>query len=96
MGHEQIERAPRIYHGSAGLGSRDVRPGDINAIFDNMINDDRDYFVVGIKHALALEMCDDPDLRPAGAVSLRGHSVGGFGSVTTNKVIATIGGEVFG
>jgi pyruvate-ferredoxin/flavodoxin oxidoreductase len=27
---------------------------------------------------------------------MRGHSVGGFGSVTTNKVIATIAGEVFG
>ena len=27
---------------------------------------------------------------------MRGHSVGGYGSVTTNKVIATIGGEVFG
>jgi pyruvate-ferredoxin/flavodoxin oxidoreductase len=39
---------------------------------------------------------EDPDLRPAGAFSMRGHSVGGFGSVTTNKVIATIAGEVFG
>ena len=27
---------------------------------------------------------------------MRGHSVGGFGSVTTNKVIATIAGNVFG
>ena len=27
---------------------------------------------------------------------MRGHSVGGFGSVTTNKVIATIAGQVFG
>ena len=27
---------------------------------------------------------------------MRGHSVGGYGSVTTNKIIATIGGEVFG
>ena len=27
---------------------------------------------------------------------MRGHSVGGYGSVTTNKVIATIAGEVFG
>jgi pyruvate-ferredoxin/flavodoxin oxidoreductase len=27
---------------------------------------------------------------------MRGHSIGGFGSVTTNKVIATIGGQVFG
>ena len=31
---------------------------------------------------------EDPDLRPNGAFSMRGHSVGGFGSVTTNKVIA--------
>ncbi len=27
---------------------------------------------------------------------MRGHSVGGFGSVTTNKVIATIAGNIFG
>src|SRR5438132_3431243 len=27
---------------------------------------------------------------------MRGHSVGGYGSVTTNKVIATIAGEIFG
>ncbi len=28
-GQERIDRVPRIYHGAAGLGSRDVRPGDI-------------------------------------------------------------------
>ena len=27
---------------------------------------------------------------------MRGHSVGGYGSVTTNKVIATIVGDLFG
>ena len=95
-GLERIDRVPRIYHGAAGLGSRDVRPGDIIAIFDNMKNDGQDFFVVGIKHALALEVTEDPDLRPPGAFSMRGHSVGGFGSVTTNKVIATIAGDVFG
>ena len=95
-GQEQIDRIPKIYHGAAGLGSRDVRPGDIYAIFDNMIEDGQDYFTVGIKHATALAVREDPDLRPPGAFSMRGHSVGGFGSVTTNKVIATIGGQVFG
>ncbi len=95
-GLEKIDRIPSIYSGSAGLGSRDVRAGDIIATFDNMIHDSRDYFVLGIKHALALTVKEDPDLRPPGAFSMRGHSVGGFGSVTTNKVIATIGGEVFG
>jgi pyruvate-ferredoxin/flavodoxin oxidoreductase len=95
-GHEHIDRIPRIYHGAAGLGSRDVRPGDIIAIFDNMMNDGQEYFCVGINHALALKMTEDPDLRPRGGYSMRGHSVGGFGSVTTNKVIATIAGGVFG
>jgi len=95
-GHAKIGTAPRVYAGAAGLGSRDVRPGDLIAAYDNMIHDQRDFFVLGIGHALALEPTEDPDLRPPGAFSMRGHSVGGFGSVTTNKVIATIAGQVFG
>ncbi len=35
-------------------------------------------------------------MRPQGAFSMRGHSVGGYGSVTTNKIIATISGDLFG
>jgi pyruvate-ferredoxin/flavodoxin oxidoreductase len=95
-GLERIDRVPKIYSGAAGLGSRDVRPGDILAAFDNMINDGQDFFCVGIDHPLALKKPEDPDLRPTGGFSMRGHSVGGFGSVTTNKVIATIAGNVFG
>lgn len=95
-GQERIDRVPMIYSGSAGLGSRDVRPGDINAVFDNMMEEGQDYFCVGLKHPLAITSDDDPDLRPSNAFSMRGHSVGGFGSVTTNKVIATIAGQVFG
>jgi len=91
-GIERIDSIPRNYYGAAGLGSRDVRPGDLIAIFNNMIKDGPHFFSVGIKHALNLDMQEDPDLRPSGAFSMRGHSVGGFGSVTTNKVIATIGG----
>jgi pyruvate-ferredoxin/flavodoxin oxidoreductase len=95
-GQEAIDRVPRIYSGSAGLGSRNVRAGDIVAVVENMIEEGHDYFCVGIDHALALNLKDDPDLRVAGTFSMRGHSVGGFGSVTTNKVIATIAGDVFG
>jgi pyruvate-ferredoxin/flavodoxin oxidoreductase len=93
---EKIDRVPRIYYAAAGLGSRDVRPGDINAAFYNMKHDGPDFFCVGIDHPLALKRAEDPDLRPTGGFSMRGHSVGGFGSVTTNKVIATIAGDVFG
>jgi pyruvate-ferredoxin/flavodoxin oxidoreductase len=95
-GQEKLDRIPVIYSGSAGLGSRDVRPGDIIAVVENMLEDGQDYFCVGIDHALALKVTEDPDLREPGAFSMRGHSVGGFGSVTTNKVIATIAGDVFG
>jgi pyruvate-ferredoxin/flavodoxin oxidoreductase len=95
-GQEKVTRIPRVYHGSAGLGSRDVRPGDIIAAFQNMMTDGQDYFCVGIDHPLSLKRTEDPDLRPKGGFSMRGHSVGGFGSVTTNKVIATIAGNVFG
>ena len=95
-GHAKIDSIPRIYSGAAGLGSRDVRPSDIIAAFDNMSDEGADFFCLGLKHSLALERRDDPDLRPTNAFSMRGHSVGGFGSVTTNKVIATIAGQVFG
>ncbi|MCE9561042.1 MAG: 2-oxoacid:acceptor oxidoreductase family protein [Planctomycetes bacterium] len=95
-GQEKITHVPQVYHGAAGLGSRDVRPGDIIAAFHNMMIGGPDYFSVGIDHKTALTRKDDPDLRPKGGFSMRGHSVGGFGSVTTNKVIATIAGNVFG
>ena len=88
---------PRVLSVSAGLGSRDVGAGDVAAIFDWAAihgERDRDYAVVGIRHPLAL-VARPIDVRPRGAYSLRGHSIGGFGSVTTNKLIATIVGEVF-
>src|ERR1044071_2836081 len=96
-GYPRINRMPRFMGGSAGLGSRDVRAGDFIAIVENMRSaQPRHYFTVGIKHETALPVPVDPDVRGAGSFSMRGHSVGGFGSVTTNKVIATIAGEVFG
>jgi pyruvate-ferredoxin/flavodoxin oxidoreductase len=66
-GMPRIDRLPKIYSGAAGLGSRDVRPGHIVAIFDNMASGKKDFFVVGIEHETALEMKNDPDLRPTGA-----------------------------
>lgn len=95
-GFPAIERIPTIHSAAAGLGSRDVRPGHFVSMARNMAENGRRFFVVGIKHELALPMPVDPDVRPPGAFSMRGHSVGGYGSVTTNKVIATIAGDVFG
>jgi pyruvate-ferredoxin/flavodoxin oxidoreductase len=96
-GYPPITHMPRFFGGSAGLGSRDVRAGDFIAITENMCSPKgRPYFTVGIKHETALTVTSDPDVRTPGSFSMRGHSVGGYGSVTTNKVIATIAGEVYG
>jgi pyruvate-ferredoxin/flavodoxin oxidoreductase len=97
-GYPAIDRIPVIYSGSAGLGSRDVRPGDFVSLAHMMHEEDDRYryFSLGIKHETALPVDVDPDVRPPGAFSMRGHSVGGYGSVTTNKVIATIAGDLFG
>jgi pyruvate-ferredoxin/flavodoxin oxidoreductase len=89
--------APAVLSVSAGLGSRDVAPGDILAVFDWLARDGdgRDYAVLGIRHPAALERVP-LDILPADAFALRGHSVGGFGSVTTNKILATLVGEALG
>ena len=95
--YPKLHRLPRFYSGSAGLGGRDVRPGDMIAAVENMQQGNgKAYFVVGIRHEAGLERKEDPDLRPAGAFSMRGHSIGGYGSVTTNKVLATVAGDLFG
>ncbi len=94
--YPKISRIPRILASSAGLGSRDVRPGHFIALTKNMLESaPREYTAVGVKHALAINETIDPDVRPDSAFSMRGHSVGGFGSVTTNKLIASFVGELF-
>jgi pyruvate-ferredoxin/flavodoxin oxidoreductase len=96
-GYPEVTRMPKFFGGSAGLGSRDVRAGDFISVVENMRSESpRVYFTLGIKHETALSVPNDPDVRSPGSFSMRGHSVGGYGSVTTNKVIATIAGEVFG
>jgi pyruvate-ferredoxin/flavodoxin oxidoreductase len=91
-------RMPRVISVSAGLGSRDIQPGDLGGVFDVMADEkavkSHRRGVLGIKHPLAIEK-SSLSIRPKGAYSLRGHSVGGFGSVTTNKVVATTVGELF-
>lgn len=95
-GYSAVERVPPIYSGVYGLGSRDTRSGDLVATVENMITQGKRFFSLGIPHPTALERKHDPDIRAPGAFSMRGHSVGGYGSVTTNKVIASLVEAIFG
>ncbi|MEP0843129.1 MAG: pyruvate ferredoxin oxidoreductase, partial [Phycisphaerae bacterium] len=96
-----VEEFPAMIQCSAGLGSRDIRPGHFIGLVQNMRhklegNGHKEFCTVGIQHETAIDPPIDPDVRPEGAYSMRGHSVGGYGSVTTNKVIATLMGDLFG
>jgi pyruvate-ferredoxin/flavodoxin oxidoreductase len=90
---------PRVVSASAGLGSRDVGAGDLLAVYkwlaDRVELESRPYAVLGIRHPLALPRLG-VSLRPNGCFSVRGHSIGGFGSVTTNKLLAATVAELFG
>jgi pyruvate-ferredoxin/flavodoxin oxidoreductase len=90
---------PRVVSASAGLGSRDVSVGDLAAVYEWLADADavrrRRRVVLGVSHPDAL--APEPlHLRPQGAYSLRGHSVGGFGSVSSNRLIATVVADLFG
>ncbi|MBF0622542.1 MAG: 2-oxoacid:acceptor oxidoreductase family protein [Magnetococcales bacterium] len=98
-GFPKLGIMPFVFSGTAGLGSRDVTPGSIIAVAKNMSQGQgtgKRFFSLGIDHPSALAMEEEPDVRPEGSFSVRVHSVGGFGSVTTNKVIATMLGDIFG
>jgi pyruvate-ferredoxin/flavodoxin oxidoreductase len=90
---------PRVVSAAAGLGSRDVAVGDLAAVFDWLADAEavrqRRRVVLGVSHPDALVPVP-LHLRPAGAYSLRGHSVGGFGSVSSNRLIATVVADLFG
>jgi pyruvate-ferredoxin/flavodoxin oxidoreductase len=95
-GYPTIHRIPGIASGSGGLGSRDVRPSDLIAVFEMLREGRHEYFSLNIDHPSSLAVGPDPDVRVPGSFSMRGHSIGGFGSVTTNKAIATLSQELFG
>lgn len=89
---------PRVFSVSAGLGSRDVSAGDIAAAFrwmEQPATADNRFAVLGVRHPLALQPLAI-DVTPRSAYSLRGHSIGGLGAVTTNKLIAALAGDLFG
>ncbi|MBE0608777.1 MAG: 2-oxoacid:acceptor oxidoreductase family protein [Dehalococcoidia bacterium] len=88
---------PLVVSGSAGLGGRDITVGDLVAVFENLrAQHPKDGFALGIRHPDALERAKEPPLRSGGQFAMRGHSVGGWGTNTTNKVLANVAQDLFG
>ncbi|MBF0423558.1 MAG: 2-oxoacid:acceptor oxidoreductase family protein, partial [Magnetococcales bacterium] len=97
-GFEHLTHIPFVCTGAAGLGSRDTTPGHVLAVIRNMMNEDgkrKRFFTLAIDHPSCLTVTEEPDVRPQGSFSVRAHSVGGYGTITTNKIIATMLGDIF-
>lgn len=93
-----VMMVPEIYAGLYGMGSKDFRVEDAVAVARNMREDGehKPFFACGVQGAWALPPEEAVDGRGKNSFSMRGHSVGGYGSVTTNKIIATLSSELFG
>lgn len=87
-------RVPVVYSGIAGLGGRDVTREHILAAFRNMQRNEKRFFALDVPHSLSIAPSKEQIPRPSWQYSLRGHSVGGWGSVSTNKVLASLIGSL--
>jgi pyruvate-ferredoxin/flavodoxin oxidoreductase len=92
---------PRIFSGSYGIGSRDFRPEAILGAYEFATGqrarrdgataaDGTSIFTLGIAHPYSVESDDTPSLLPDGAISIRLHSIGGWGMITTGKNLGAI------
>ncbi len=117
------DEVPDFYSGSFGMGSRDLQPGDLIAVVNNMLPDGKKQrlFYLGLDFVkkdtrypklqiwqeellesyphladLTLEPVGDLDLMPEGTISLRIHSIGGWGAITTGKNLALTAFELAG
>jgi pyruvate-ferredoxin/flavodoxin oxidoreductase len=114
--YEKLADLPDLYTACFGLGSRDLSPGDLVGVVENMLKGTgarrtyylgvefqrerplhpkeqirqerlaRDYPQIG---QLVVKGSENPNLMPADCVTVRMHSIGGWGAITTGKHLAT-------
>ncbi|MCC7072068.1 MAG: 2-oxoacid:acceptor oxidoreductase family protein, partial [Deltaproteobacteria bacterium] len=99
------DEMPTLFCGSYGLGSRDFRPehilgawqyatGKIARSDGKSARDGERYFVLGVPHPYAVVSASAPSLLPEKAISVRLHSIGGWGMITTGKNLGMIVGNL--
>ncbi len=77
-----------IYTGRYGLGSKDVNPAQIFAVYDNANNGKKQKFTIGIVDdvtGLSLPDLDTADTTPEGTTSCKFWGLGSDGTVGANK-----------
>lgn len=91
------EMTPVIVGGRYGLGSKDVTPGQILSVFENLkAEDSKDGFTVGIEDDvtfLSLPTCEEIDVTKEGTVACKFWGLGSDGTVGANKSAIKIIGD---
>ena len=91
------DAVPEIYGGRYGLGSKDVTPGMVEAVYDNLCQKDpQDHFTVGIEDdvtGLSLPYRADLCREPAGTIKCKFWGLGSDGTVGANKTAIKIIGD---
>ena len=89
--------APEVYGGRYGLGSKDVTPGMIQAVYDNLYHKHpKDHFTVGIEddvtgHSLGYTVGISRE--PEGTIKCKFWALGSDGTVGANKTAIKIIGD---
>ncbi len=90
-------QSAKVYRGRYGLGSKDVQPGDILAVFENMDADEpKTEFTLSINDDvtnLSLKPSHYPDTVPAGTKACKFWGLGADGTVGANKNSVKIIGD---
>lgn len=88
---------PVIVGGRYGLGSKDVTPASIIAVYENLkMNEPKNGFTVGINDDvtyLSLPLAEEVDITPAGTVQCKFWGLGSDGTVGANKSAIKIIGD---
>ena len=91
------ERTPMIIGGRYGLGSKDVTPTDLKAVFDNLTSEQpKNRFTVGIVDDVtytSLEAKDTLKIASTGTIRCKFWGLGSDGTVGANKQAIKIIGE---
>ncbi|MCL2699368.1 MAG: pyruvate:ferredoxin (flavodoxin) oxidoreductase, partial [Defluviitaleaceae bacterium] len=91
------KQAPLIVGGRYGLGSKDVTPAQLVAVYDNLKQSQpKNNFTIGINDDvthLSLEAGEEIDVTPKGTISCKLWGLGSDGTVGANKNSITIIGD---
>ena len=86
-----------VARGRYGLGSKDVQPGDILAVFENLWSDaPKNEFTLSIEDDvtnLSIHGSENPDVAPAGTRACKFWGIGADGTVGANKNSVKIIGD---